>query len=758
MMNFQKIFFQKLDLIRKRDRRSNLIVGLSTIVLIGFLLLVFLINSTNNRDIYESKFKTLFLINIAVASTLFAIISGLAYHLIRSYKRKRFGSQLLMKIACVFALAGVVPGVLIYYVSYQFVNRSIESWFDIKVESALTSGLALGRVTLDNLTKEVLRKSRIAGNLLGDESDINSGLKLERLRDQLGVTEMILWDSRIQLLASAGQSRYLLLPERPSPSNLKRLQNETLISWIEGIEDAKTEEIPRIVTFGLVRSGITQEFKEPRYLVVKQILSKDLVEHVLAVIQANREYQALYLSRAGLKKMYIGTLTLSLFLAIFGALLLAVILGNSIAKPLLLLADGVRQVAGGDLSPKLISSGNNELDGLTRSFAGMTKQLFEARKMIEENLAAINFSKKHLETILDNITAGVIVLSKDFVIESTSAGAIKLLMLDASDVTGKKITDIHGLYEFGQDVQQKFNHMQPGKFVNGPQTWQDTFEIKRISSEPRIDRNEDVLVVIGRGARLPGELWLLVFDDISEIITAQRSKAWGEVAKRLAHEIKNPLTPIQLAAERIEQKLFGKLEKIDQLMLTKSVKIIVNQVEAMILMVNEFRNFGRLPIASLKPVDLNLLVTEVLQLYDNSSSEILVTSDLEENCPLVLGDSLLLRQVIHNLIQNSEDATESKGVLDKTQKIVVSTMWLAESNKVRIRVSDSGVGFSADVLNKVFEPYVTTKEKGTGLGMAIVHKIAEEHGSRVDVSNRYFDNRIVGAQVSILLNVEKSAS
>jgi nitrogen fixation/metabolism regulation signal transduction histidine kinase len=264
---------------------------------------------------------------------------------------------------------------------------------------------------------------------------------------------------------------------------------------------------------------------------------------------------------------------------------------------------------------------------------------------------------------------------------------------------------------------------------------------------------------VARGAELPAGERLLVFDDISEIVSAQRSQAWGEVARRLAHEIKNPLTPIQLSAERLAMKLAGKLAVQEQALLTKSVKTIVDQVNAMKRLVNEFREYARLPAAELRPIDVNALVSEFLHLYASESSLVPVQAELDQRCPKVMADAQQLRQVLHNLLQNAQDATESAGQPGtlNLRAVIVKTQWLEASSRVRLSVLDWGTGFPEHILKRAFEPYITTKAKGTGLGLAVVKKIADEHGSRVDISNRLIDGKVAGAQVSLSFNVESIA-
>ena len=441
--------------------------------------------------------------------------------------------------------------------------------------------------------------------------------------------------------------------------------------------------------------------------------------------------------------MYIGTLTLSLFLAVFGAVLLAVVLGNQLAKPLLVLAEGVRQVALGDLTPKAALQGKDELGGLTRSFADMTQQLADARSAVQQSMSQVDAARANLQTILDNLTAGVIVLDVLGRIQSSNPGATRILRAPMAAQHGKLLGEIPGLEMFAQDVQAQFADFRSDlNAPHGLEQWQQSFELNAASP----GAPDNAITLIARGAKMPGtEEFLLVFDDVSEMVSAQRAQAWGEVARRLAHEIKNPLTPIQLSAERLEMKLTGKLGEAEQALLTKSVKTIVDQVDAMKRLVNEFRDYARLPAAELKPVDLNALIGDVMQLYVSDNPVVPIHAELDPRAPLIKGDAQQLRQVIHNLLQNAQDAQEGKAL----GRITLKTEYSETSGRVRMTVRDNGSGFPEHILKRAFEPYVTTKVKGTGLGLAVVKKIADEHGARVDISNRIEDDVVQGAQVSL---------
>jgi nitrogen fixation/metabolism regulation signal transduction histidine kinase len=385
--------------------------------------------------------------------------------------------------------------------------------------------------------------------------------------------------------------------------------------------------------------------------------------------------------------------------------------------------------------------------------------LADARRAVETSMDQVNAARENLQTILDNLTAGVMVLDANGMILSVNPGATRILRMPMAACEGRRLADIEGLEDFAKNVQQQFDIFLEERAEHALDHWQQSFELGSPNAAPgSAPPAAGTLTLVARGAELPGNAWLLVFDDISEIVSAQRAQAWGEVARRLAHEIKNPLTPIQLSAERLEKKLAGKVEPAEQAILAKSVKTIVDQVDAMKRLVNEFRDYARLPAADLKPLDLNALVTEVYHLYGGESVHVPVMLELDPRCPKILGDSQQLRQVLHNLLQNAQDATETAARTGPENSVTIRTQWVETSGRVRMSVLDHGVGFPESILKRAFEPYVTTKVKGTGLGLAVVKKIADEHGARIDLANRVVDEVVQGAQVSLSFAIEKVAT
>ncbi|QNP50564.1 HAMP domain-containing protein [Diaphorobacter aerolatus] len=723
---------------------------------IALVLLFLLTQATNNRDLYERNFAWLVSVNVLVALALLAVLIWGALRLVMRLKRGRFGSRLLLKLAGIFAVVGVIPGLLIYVVSYQFVSRSIESWFDVRVEGALASGVSLARVTLDTMGSDIASKTRESSTQLAHVPDAAAGLVLDRIKDQLGASDMVLWNASGQPVASAGQSRFSLNPDRPTQQQLRTVRQDRTTYQIEGLDDiasANVEDNVRVKALVLVNSPTLGLLVEPRFLQATVSLPPALVANAIAVQEANREYQERALARGGLRRMYIGTLTLSLFLAVFGAVLLAVLLGNQLVRPLLLLADGVREVASGNLSPKAVIQSSDELGGLTRSFATMTQQLADARAAVERSMGDVDAARANLQTILDNLTSGVIVLDAAGIIISSNPGATRILRAPMAAFEDKPLADVPGLAEFAAAVQGHFDEFQRERSHHGLDHWQQPFEL---DAPPAGVVGTQGTSLVARGAELPEGTRLLVFDDISEIVSAQRAQAWGEVARRLAHEIKNPLTPIQLSAERLAMKLEGKLPAQEEAVLNKSVRTIVDQVDAMKRLVNEFRDYARLPTADLQSLDLNALIADVLHLYGSENATVTVEAELDGRNPHIRGDAQQLRQVIHNLLQNAQDATQQAAETSAVpvKPVRISTVLNSASNRVRLTVSDSGAGFPTHILQRAFEPYVTTKPRGTGLGLAVVKKIADEHGARVDLVNRVENDVVKGAQVSLSFHLD----
>jgi nitrogen fixation/metabolism regulation signal transduction histidine kinase len=690
--------------------------------------------------------------------------------------QERFGTRLVAKLAMIFALVGVVPGLILYGVSLQFVSRSIETWFDVKVESALEAGLELGRATLSNSLSELQDEGRIVIDQIRTIPSYSSPaeltLLLSRMRDQFGIQEITIFDSHQAVVATAASGA--LLKQSPSPSAEVMVQASKVghVSIIdEPLSTAGSQEYMLRVVLPLVKEGSvstrgfglnTQYQKELWYIQLVKTVPESISKNSLAVQAAYSDYQEKSLGRSGLRKMFVGTLTLTLFFAVFVAITLALMLGRQLARPLLMLLRGTQAVAQGDLSPKPELDTGDELGMLTRQFNVMTRQLADTRTSLQE-------SKAFLETVLGNLTAGVCIFDREFNVVSSNAGADRIFGQDLSLLEGGRLSHSPTLLEFEEAVKEGFatmklavasDHQNIKASANHGQqaapVWQKQIQLHATNEY----ENELGVTLFVRGTELTNDLRMVVFDDITDVVTAQRSIAWSEVARRLAHEIKNPLTPIQLSAERLQHKLAGKLSPEQEEMINRSTETIIGQVRAMKEMVNDFRDFAKTPTPQLKPISINTLTTEILGLYEGSQ----IHTHLDPNCPDIMGDPTQLRQVIHNLLQNAQDATlegknQNEAVEVKTELIPYGEQNGEMQNAVRLTISDGGTGFPAKILARAFEPYVTTKSKGTGLGLAVVKKIIEDHSAKIEIRNRMQGEEVIGAQVSVLfMNLAKEAA
>ncbi len=736
----------------------------------GLILTFLLVFATQNGERFETHYHWLLLANIALATLLALVIVLALMRLVLRLRQRRFGSRLLLKLAGIFGLVGVLPGLLIYGVSYQFVSRSIETWFDLRVERALDAGLNLGRSTLDTLSQDLANKARVAAHRLSSPIDQGAPgvlpatgvIELERLREQLGAQAVSIVNDSGQVDLSAGSDgSHGLRPERIPQAWRLEAQQRGAMAVVEGLDERAEDpadearsgknasarrqaarndttsiglnfSAARIVALAWMPDASFSLQSRNRFLLVVQGLEPGLVRNALDVQSAYREYQQRSLGREGLKRMYIGTLTLTLILAVFGAFLLAALLGQQLARPLLLLAAGVGEVARGDLRPKAIFASGDELGGLTRSFAEMTQQLADARTLADRSVQELDSARAHLQTILDNLTAGVIVFDALGRIDMVNPGATRILRLPLSAYRGRPLSELPELSDFAERLRLRFELNATDPTPGERQQWQEAFELP-------LPHFADPLPLLVRGAELPPDERLIVFDDLSEIVSSQRAQAWGEVARRVAHEIKNPLTPIQLSAERLQHKLASKLEGVDRQLLERSVGTIVNQVQALKTLINEFRDYARMPQARLLPLQINTLVTDVTGLYGQELESGLLVLQLGEGLPDILGDATQLRQVVHNLVQNAMDALHDHPPAGQAPRVTVRTDAARHEDgrirAVRLRVQDNGPGFPEKILKRAFEPYITTKTKGTGLGLAVVKKIADEHGALIRIRN-----------------------
>jgi nitrogen fixation/metabolism regulation signal transduction histidine kinase len=595
----------------------------------------------------------------------------------------------------------------------------------------------------------------------GTSSD-QVGAMIMKIRNQFGIQEVSLFNMQRNLILTSELKAKKYLPA-PSAEVVEEAFKKKGIAFLDQVEvegGQRGYQVRAIVPIvrkkaALGKQGANKDIEDRYFLQLVRPIPTPLAKNIFAVESAYSEYQEKSLGRAGLRKMFVGTLTLTLFFALFVAVTLALLLGRQLARPLLMLLKGTQAVAQGDLSPKPELDTGDELGMLTRQFNVMTRQLADTRNSLQE-------SKAFLEKVLGNLTAGVCIFDKHYNVVSSNAGADRIFAQDLTHLDGRPLSSNPALAEFEGAIKEGFATMRlavANEGASAPQAapvWQKQIQLHTINEF----ENELGVTLFVRGTELTADLRMVVFDDITDVVSAQRSIAWSEVARRLAHEIKNPLTPIQLSAERLQRKLAGKLSSEHEEMINRSTETIIGQVQAMKEMVNDFRDFAKTPTPQLKPLSINTLTSEILGLYEGSP----LRTQLDPDCPDIMGDPTQLRQVIHNLLQNAQDATlegphPGETVEVKTELVPYGEHNGIEQKAVRLTISDSGVGFPAKILARAFEPYVTTKSKGTGLGLAVVKKIIDDHSAKIEIRNRMQGAEVVGARVSILfMNLAKEAA
>jgi len=791
-------------------------VALYTGAASGLALLALLAWSTGNASRLAEQYGTLLLLNSVFALALFVWMSALIVRLVRQWRSRQFGVHLTTRLALAFALIGVAPGLLIYLISVQFMSRSIESWFNVRVDSALEAGLNLGRAALDARLADLLTQARRFAAELARTPESQLATVLTRLRQRSNVREALVFTGAGRTLVfstiALGQ-----LPELPASSVLNSLRVSRLYAAAEAdtpthSHASETTSLRLRVIVPLVDLQVSDAvlganvLSDTRWLQLVQPVAAQVSENAARVQDGFRDYQELALSRLGLRKLYGITLTLALLFTVFGSVAIALSLSRRLVRPLLALAAGTRAVSAGDFRPLPEPSNRrgqvgdqmDEIGALTRSFNAMTRQLGEARRLLENQRQQLERANLYLESVLANLSSGVLAFDERYCITMVNRGAQTILRTDLRTVIGQPLETVPNLLTFATRIRRAFaEHAAVGSERTH---WQQQFELTVADSTAAAPLTT-TLTLLARGTHLldthqaatphvdmpktsdqndtshatahtHGRGFLVVFDDISDVISANRTVAWGEVARRLAHEIKNPLTPIQLSAERLALKLSAHLAPPQAAMLARSVNTIVNQVASLKNMVDSFREYARTPPVVMTRIDFNALVAEVLTLYgwepdggagvntnatsaktkkttspavnpDQASPRLEVS--LAPNLPAILGDAAQLRQVIHNLLANATDAVAAQGA---DGVIRVTTQWV-EATMLRFAVADSGSGFSPAVLARATEPYVTTKAHGSGLGLAIVDKIVSAHGARLDIDNR----RAGGARVSILFSV-----
>ncbi|MBK8570559.1 MAG: HAMP domain-containing protein [Nitrosomonadales bacterium] len=697
--------------------------------LLGSFLLYLLSSASANTELFSRNYYVLLSLAGVLALYLTVLVGYQLWQLRGKLKAQVFGAKLTLRLTLFFILIAILPGLLVYAVSVQFLDKSIESWFDLRVEKALEGGLNLGRNALETGLKELSKKGQSTALLLAKQSPAQYTKTLAQLIGKGTAQDAALFNRNGKLLAFASSSRKPP-PDAPDAEMLREAGQQGLHSIIDTLPDNS------LILRALVLVKPQRSSAGARILQLTQPVPKQLAADAEMVRAVYRDYQELSLSRLGLKRLYGITLTLSLLIVLLSAVSAAFFISDRLSAPLAALAEGTRAVAQGDFSRQHPIKSSDELGALTGLFNQMTLQLADAKTTSEQQQRQAEDAKVYLESMLAHLSSGVLVVDEQFRLRSVNSSAAQILGASLPDMQGVPLAEIavrHPLLRsFSDAVMQAFNEVTSGE-------WQRQIE--------RLSKNGDQILLM-RGTRLSTAMdnsYVVVFDDITHLLQAERQAAWGEVARRLAHEIKNPLTPIQLSAERLQHKLSAKLDGSDAQLLQRATQTIVSQVAAMKNMVTEFADYARAPAPKLVALDMHQLLREVLGLYEASSSPIILRLNAAQ--AWVKGDATRLRQVIHNLLQNSYDALQNVA----QREIIVSTA--EEGGALKLCVQDNGCGFPEHLLARAFEPYRTTKPKGTGLGLAIVKKIVEEHGGSIVIENIAAGGTRVSVTLPLLIEV-----
>ena len=546
--------------------------------IVGAILLFLLAGATANTALFAESYPLLIGLNLAIAIALIVLVVVQLRGLWAEYRERRFGSRLKLRLMALFALMAILPGLVIYGVSVQFALRSIESWFDVRVDAALEGGLNLGRATLDFLLEDLAAKARYIALDLAD-TNVRSAQQLDRLREQAGVDSATLFATSGQVIASSSAKFSALMPDLPGSALLRRSR---LGSGYRAVEGDATSGFTLRVLVPVVGLAFTAD---SRVLQLTQPVPQHLAQNAEAVQSVYRDYQELSLARQGLRRIFALTLTLTLLFALFTAIAVAFVLARRLSAPLAILAEATQAVAQGDFTPRAALPARDELGVLTQSFNRMTRQLQEARAQADASRAEVEAARTYLESVLANLSAGVLAFDGEGRLRAANGGALQILRDDLSGFEQLGLNEWPRFSELRDTLREAF--ADDASAAQGTTDWQRQLDMRDADGI-----GQTLLVRVTRLPEAGGGGFVVVFDDITHLIAAQRSAAWGEVAQRLAHEIKNPLTPIQLSAERLEAKLADKVNPASREILGRATRTIVAQVEAMKSMVNDFRDYA----------------------------------------------------------------------------------------------------------------------------------------------------------------------
>lgn len=691
-------------------------VSASVLILLGLILLSLQLMSSATQESSQlsEMYSSLLLINTLGSIILFVLIGVNLYSLTRQLKKKEAGSKLTTRMLLLFVLQALAPAAIVFYFSMQFLHQGIDSWFNVEIDRAMDDALELSQASLDQRMRWHIKQTRLVANSMARKSETLTALELGAWREAVESVEMAVFSGQGRIIASSSINPSDILPKLPDEQIWLQLrQNQQYF----GIDPERDDQM-------LIRVIVSVENDEPRFLQALFSVPVRIADLADSIEFAFVRYQEMTFLRDSLKNSFSLALSLVLLLSLLAAIWLAFISIRNIVAPVKDLVKGTQAVAEGNYQQQLPVIAQDDLGFLVESFNLMTQRIAHSRDEAKVASLEVESQRAYLETILANLTAGVISFDADYQIRTANQAAYRILHVQVSHFVGYSLESlVQGHAELAELLDSIQRLLEKADDI-----WE-----QRIAFFGPNGRQE----LLCRGTPLYSKSGyrmgaVVVFDDVTDLIQAQKNAAWGEVARRLAHEIKNPLTPIQLSAERLQHKLSKELQDGPADILQKATRTIVQQVEAMKRMVDDFSEYAKPSKKQVKNINLVELLQEVLNLYTLQSATEIHTS-FAAPVIMVEVDPDSIRQVLHNLLKNAQEAMSGKGRID----ISVGRVLRNDADYVELAIYDYGSGLDENQLQSIFEPYVTTKVKGTGLGLAIVKKIVEEHGGVIWVDTAY---------------------
>lgn len=712
-------------------------VLITSAVLLGVAALLLLSQTAQDSEQFGRLHDLLLLVNAAGVVILLVLILGNLYRLVRDYFRKVPGTRLKARLLIAIVGLSVAPVIVVYMFAVQVLNRGIDSWFDIEIESGLSDALTLSRSALDRQIQLGMENTQLmAVELIRSGGGEDLLTTLNQLRREHGATEITIFSRNALIIATSQQDAFAPFPLPPAEDVVLQLRQAGTYVGVDPVGEG-SYQVRAALVLPRARLDSEQLTLQALYPVPERIGT--LVDSVESTFT---NYNELVFLREPLMTSSALTLTLVVMLTMLAAVYGAFFFARRLVAPVLSVVSGTHAVAKGNFDTRLPATTHDEIGFLIDSFNQMIQRLGEAREEARMSGSKLEKERANVEAILARLSTGVVALDNDGRIRNANAAATTILNVDLMTHAGKQLVELAAQYP----SLEEFIDVWRASVASGDTEWRRRVALRGESGKRELVCASSALPPEGNE---PGGS-VIVLDDITELLQAQRDAAWGEVARRLAHEIKNPLTPIQLSAERIRRRYLGSMKDMEAEVLDRATHTIVAQVEAMRDMVNAFSEYARAPEISISRFELNQLVREVAYLYRAAGNQPGVQLHLDETLQDVYADDVRLRQLLHNLIRNSMEATE--GVDDARVEIETRVTEIAGKPFAEIRVADNGPGINADALENLFDPYVTTKSKGTGLGLAIVKKLVEEHGGSVSAENRESG----GARIIVRLPIGES--